>query len=89
MPPPLRVLPARLAQVIGTEERKWTALIRSLASSGAISEPAFMEALQRRMEGVVLGLQAGSYAQRVQAEFLKEVEGRAKGVFKELANKQQ
>ena len=30
------------------------------------SEPAFMEALQRRMESVVLGLPSGSYAQRVQ-----------------------
>lgn len=49
------------------------------------SEPAFMEALQRRMEGVVLGLPSGSYAQRVQAEYLKELEERAKGVFAELA----
>jgi hypothetical protein len=44
-----------------------------------------MEALQRKMEGTVLGLQSGSYAQRVQAEYLKEVEARAKKVFKELA----
>jgi hypothetical protein len=44
-----------------------------------------MEALQRRMEGVVLGLPSGSYAQRVQAEYLKELEGRAKGVFAQAA----
>jgi hypothetical protein len=44
-----------------------------------------MEALQRKMEGTVLGLQSGSYAQRVQAEYLKEVEARAKRVYKELA----
>lgn len=34
---------------------------------------------------VVLGLQSGSYAQRVQAEYLKEVESRAKAVFKHQA----
>lgn len=44
-----------------------------------------MEALQRRMEGVVLGLSSGSYAQRVQAEFLKELEGRAKAAFADIA----
>ena len=53
--------------------------------SGDLSEPSFMEELQRRMERVVLGLQSGSYAQRVQAEYLKEVEARARAVFKELA----
>jgi hypothetical protein len=49
------------------------------------SEAGFMEALQRRMESVVLGLPSGSYAQRVQAEYLKELEERAKGAFAELA----
>ena len=44
-----------------------------------------MECLQRRMESVVLGLPSGSYAQRVQAEYLKELEERARGVFAELA----
>lgn len=32
----------------------------------ARSELSLLEALQRRMEGVVLGLASGSYAQRVQ-----------------------
>jgi hypothetical protein len=44
-----------------------------------------MESLQKKMEATVLGLQSGSYAQRVQAEYLKEVEGRARAVFEELA----
>ncbi len=44
-----------------------------------------MEALQRRMESVVLGLPSGSYAQRVQAEYVKELEDRAKGAFVGLA----
>ncbi len=49
------------------------------------SEPALLEALQRRMEAVVLGLASGSYGQRVCAEYLKELESRAKAVFQELA----
>ena len=42
---------------------------------------AFTKDLQRRMEGVVLNLPNGSYAQRVQAEYLKEVEDRGKEFF--------
>ena len=49
------------------------------------SEAAFMEALQKKMEGTVM-LGSGSYAQRVQAEYLKEIETRAKTVFQELAS---
>ena len=63
---------------------EWS-LHRAAVESGDLSEPSFMEELQRRMERVVLGLQSGSYAQRVQAEYLKEVEARARVVFKELA----
>ncbi|GIL46603.1 hypothetical protein Vafri_3567 [Volvox africanus] len=74
-----------LNKLLYSEERQWYPLLHSLAVDGSISEAAFMEALQRRMEGVVLGLQSGSYAQRVQAEYLKEVESRAKAVFKDLA----
>ena len=37
------------------------------------------------MEGVVLGLSSGSYGQRVCAEYLKELENRAKTVYQELA----
>ncbi|KAG2485411.1 hypothetical protein HYH03_015897 [Edaphochlamys debaryana] len=74
-----------LNELLYAEERQWYPLLRSMAASGTITEASLTEALQRRMEGVVLGLQSGSYAQRVQAEYLKEMESRAKGVFKELA----
>lgn len=58
----------------------------ALASGGGASaEAAFMEVLQKKMESTVLGMQSGSYAQRVQAEYLKEVEARAKTVFRQLA----
>ncbi|KXZ43858.1 hypothetical protein GPECTOR_79g137 [Gonium pectorale] len=74
-----------LNTLLYAEERQWYPLLRSYATDGVITEASFMEALQRRMEGVVLGLQSGSYAQRVQAEYLKEMESRAKAVFKEMA----
>lgn len=61
-----------------------TACLPHPSSQGDISEAAFMEALQRKMENTVLGQASGSYAQRVQAEYLKEVEARAKQVFREL-----
>ncbi|PNH07534.1 hypothetical protein TSOC_005997 [Tetrabaena socialis] len=77
-----------LNKLLYAEERQWYPLLRSLADEGALNEASFQEALQRRMEGVVLGLQSGSYAQRVQAEYLKEVESRAKAVFKEIAANQ-
>lgn len=53
--------------------------------AGELSEAAFTTALQKRMEQTVLGLTSGSYSQRVQAEYLKELEGRGKAVFAKLA----
>eukprot|EP00198_Chlamydomonas_reinhardtii_P011959 XP_001701296.1 predicted protein [Chlamydomonas reinhardtii] len=72
-------------KLLGSQEKQWTPLLRQLVAEGQLTEAAFMEALQRKMEGVVLGLQSGSYAQRVQAEYLKEAEARAKSVFQEIA----
>jgi hypothetical protein len=54
-------------------------------ADGPLAEAAFSDALQRKMEETVLGLTSGSYAQRVQAEYLKEIEGRARSVFRRLA----
>ncbi|KAL4431208.1 hypothetical protein ABPG75_006464 [Micractinium tetrahymenae] len=76
---------ALLDELLAADEALWGRLIRQRAADGDVSEPALMEALQRRMEGVVLGLPSGSYAQRVQAEYLKELEERAKAVFADLA----
>lgn len=55
-------------QVVNADEAEWAGLLRRMASTGSsgVNEAAFMEALQRRMETVVLGLTSGSYAQRVQ-----------------------
>lgn len=76
---------AVIAELIAADEATWAAIVRKKAQSGEITELALMEALQRRMEGIVLGLASGSYAQRVQAEYLKELEARAKSVFADIA----
>jgi methylmalonyl-CoA mutase cobalamin-binding subunit len=44
-------------------------------------EEAILAALRKKMEVLVLSLPSGSYAQRVQAEYLKELEGRAQAAF--------
>lgn len=71
--------------VVDADEEQWEALLKEMAGSGRISEASFMEVLQRQMEALVLGVQSGSYAQRVMAEYLKELEQRARAVFKSLA----
>lgn len=74
-----------VAELLAEEEAAWAPTLRAHAQSGRCSEVSFLEALQRRMEAVVLSLASGSYAQRVQAEYLKELESRAKQVFADLA----
>jgi len=87
-----------LDEVIAAEEHEWEGIIERSATlsaspssspsaygGGPLAEAAFSDALQRKMEATVLGLSSGSYAQRVQAEYLKEIEGRARSVFRRLA----
>jgi len=74
-----------LNEVVFAEEKDWDAIISKSAEGGEVAEAAFMEALQKKMELTVLGMQSGSYAQRVQAEYLKEIEARAKSVYRQLA----
>jgi hypothetical protein len=47
-----------------------------------VNQSAVSEALQKRMENVVLSMQSGSHSQRVQAEFLKEVESNMQRALK-------
>jgi hypothetical protein len=74
-----------LSELLKADEGTWAPIIRKKAQDGEISEVSFLEALQRKMECVVLGLSSGSYSQRVQAEYLKELESRSKEVFADLA----
>ena len=67
--------------VIAADEREWDFLLSQASASGSVSAAGFAAAVRKRMEGVALGLASGSYAQRVQAEFLKEVEERGEEVL--------
>lgn len=69
-----------LDTVIRATAEEWTMHFIDVSKDG-YSETAFVKDLQRRMEGVVLNLPNGSYAQRVQAEYLKEIEDRGKEFF--------
>ena len=69
-----------LDEVIGAPAADWPEKFDGIIAGG-FSEEAFTKDLQKRMEGVVLNLPNGSYAQRVQAEYLKEVEDRGKAVY--------
>ena len=76
-----------LDAVISARPATWADTLWRETTLQQVSESAFSEALQRRMEGVVLNLQSGSHAQRVQAEFLKEVELTSEEVFKNKQKK--
>jgi len=69
-----------LDTVIRSTAEEWTMHFIDISKDG-YNETAFTKDLQRRMEGVVLNLPNGSYAQRVQAEYLKEIEDRGKEFF--------
>ncbi|KAI8102843.1 hypothetical protein M9434_005635 [Picochlorum sp. BPE23] len=75
---------SELVKVLRAQESDWEKLIIDMANEGKISEESFMEELQRKMETVVLSLSSGSYAQRIQAEYLQELQSRAKNVFDKL-----
>jgi hypothetical protein len=45
-----------------------------------VSKSALMGEVQRTIEGVVLGLESGSMAQRVQAEYLRELSTRIEAI---------
>jgi len=69
-----------LDKVIRSNAEAWPTNFAEISNEG-YNETAFAKDLQRRMEGVVLNLPNGSYAQRVQAEYLKEIEDRGKEFF--------
>jgi hypothetical protein len=76
---------ALLRALAAAPEEEWNGLLAAAAASGSATAAGFTRALQQRMESVVLGLPNGSYAQRVQAEYLKELEARAKSAFADKA----
>lgn len=69
-----------LNEVIMGDPKQWEQIMMRQMVSDGVSHSAFATALQKRMEGVVLKESSGSHSQRVQAEFLKEIEDVSKKV---------
>mmetsp|Transcript_21046 Transcript_21046/g.29705 ORF Transcript_21046/g.29705 Transcript_21046/m.29705 type:complete len:340 (+) Transcript_21046:196-1215(+) len=59
---------------------------QGLAATDDLTSTALMSEIQRTIEGVVLGLENGSMAQRVQAEFLRELVSRVEA-YQQKENK--
>ena len=72
---------------MASDEEQWDALLREglhgLGEQQAMDADSFFKCLQSRMEKTVLDAGAGTFSQRVQAEYLKEIEDRASAVLKE------
>ena len=70
--------------LLNMDTDKWDVEIRNRVGedndSSRISKSALMGEVQRTIEGVVLGLESGSMAQRVQAEYLRELSSRIEAV---------
>lgn len=60
----------RLNEIIAADVESWPSKLQEAASPGGMSGAAFTETLQRRMEGTILKLKSGSYAQQVQVRIL-------------------
>eukprot|EP01023_Acetabularia_acetabulum_P054588 TRINITY_DN6182_c0_g1_i6.p7 TRINITY_DN6182_c0_g1~~TRINITY_DN6182_c0_g1_i6.p7 ORF type:complete len:125 (+),score=24.63 TRINITY_DN6182_c0_g1_i6:724-1098(+) len=78
---------AELNELILMDADGWKSTVIQKADAGKVSETSLKEALQRRMENAILGLQSGSYTQRVQAEYLKELEKKITEAFKEISSR--
>lgn len=68
-------------KLLGMDTDSWDDEIRSgVASSDDMSTQKLTNEIQKTMESVVLGLENGSMAQRVQAEFLRELVTRVEAI---------
>eukprot|EP01025_Chloroclados_australasicus_P047084 TRINITY_DN5226_c0_g1_i2.p1 TRINITY_DN5226_c0_g1~~TRINITY_DN5226_c0_g1_i2.p1 ORF type:complete len:364 (-),score=52.79 TRINITY_DN5226_c0_g1_i2:269-1267(-) len=74
-----------LNDLIEADEGSWKQMVVEKADAGEVSETSLIKALQIKMERTILQLQSGSYAQKVQAEYLKQLELRIKEAFKEIS----
>jgi len=60
-------------KILNIDTDEWDAEIREGIESGDVSKDALVSEVQKTMESVILGLENGSMAQRVQAEYLREL----------------
>lgn len=76
---------AFLEKILAMDTDFWDAeLKQEFTKEDGVSSKALMGEVQRTIEGVVLGLENGSMAQRVQAEFLRELVSRIETLEKSL-----
>jgi hypothetical protein len=67
---------AVLERLLRADADQWDSLIAQATQAGEVDLEVLQAAVQSCVERVVLQQASGSYAQRVQAEFLREVMGR-------------
>eukprot|EP00581_Thalassiosira_minuscula_P003805 CAMPEP_0183742062 /NCGR_PEP_ID=MMETSP0737-20130205/63837_1 /TAXON_ID=385413 /ORGANISM="Thalassiosira miniscula, Strain CCMP1093" /LENGTH=341 /DNA_ID=CAMNT_0025977581 /DNA_START=46 /DNA_END=1071 /DNA_ORIENTATION=+ len=64
---------ALLEKILHVDTDEWDVEIRSGCQESGVTKEALISEVQKTMEGVILGLENGSMAQRVQAEYLREL----------------
>lgn len=81
----LKPAAALLEDLMEMDTDMWdSALSKSFADEEGVGPKALMGEVQRTIEGVVLGLENGSMAQRVQAEFLRELVSRVEALERKM-----
>lgn len=68
-----------LERMLSVDTDSWNAEVRK-GLEGECTKEQLVSEIQKTMEGVVLGLENGSMAQRVQAEYLRELLTRVEAV---------
>lgn len=68
-----------LERMLSVDTDSWNAEVRK-GLDGECTKEQLVSEIQKTMEGVVLGLENGSMAQRVQAEYLRELLTRVEAV---------
>mmetsp|Transcript_38734 Transcript_38734/g.75746 ORF Transcript_38734/g.75746 Transcript_38734/m.75746 type:complete len:325 (+) Transcript_38734:1-975(+) len=68
-----------LERLLKVEESEWDGLLEAAVAAGETDQETMQAAVQSCVERVVLQQASGSYGQRVQAEFLRELLSRLKG----------
>jgi hypothetical protein len=67
-------------KLLQMDTAQWDEEIRSAVKTDGVTTQSLIGEIQKTMEAVVLGLENGSMAQRVQAEFLRELVSRVESV---------
>lgn len=71
---------ALLETLLHSDTDEWDGAIRNGIAEGGVTKDALVSEVQKTMESIILGLENGSMAQRVQAEFLRELVTRIEAV---------